>query len=246
MRNNYSKNCYIEFQKLITQPNLNQKFVTENYVEVKRVFKRVYVINLLKNRPELQNIFDDSFDMTFSLILESSYALYTGQCRASLLLIRSALETALQFNITKEREWIVQNFEKEKVFQKIDYRFVETKKKLIGDIKEYVSEQEYSEYYLTIERSLSYYKKLSEVVHSSGSRVPLEISYFYQNLKEDTIIDKKKFFDLFSNSLETLFTLLYFLSRERFKNWDSYELRNILSVIFRGNKLERYIKFVKI
>ncbi|CZR09463.1 hypothetical protein [Trichococcus ilyis] len=246
MTNTYAYNCYLEFEKLKQTVSFDKTFMFDNEIQIKRIFKRIYVINLLKNRPELKNILDEKFDMTFTLLLESSYSLFSGQCRSSLLLLRSSLESGLQFVTRKEREWILETVDQNIEFDEIDYRFVETKKKLIKDISPYVAESDYPEYYLTIDRCVSYYKKLCEIVHSTGSAIPINISYFYANLNENTLINKEKFFDLYSFSLDTLFTLLYFLLRLRLKEWDTYELKDILNVLYRDDKTEKYLNFVKI
>ncbi|MGL9771527.1 hypothetical protein [Enterococcus sp. DIV0996a] len=241
----YSYNCKIEFDSLLKSTQFNKKFFEENQDDMKRVFKKIYIINLLKNRVELSKVLDEEFNMTFSLLLEASYSLYIGQCRGSLLLLRSSLESALQFVTRKERKWIIDTFGNRKEFDKLDYRFVETKKKLENDISSYLPREEYKDYYLTIERAVSYYKKLCEVVHSTKTAIPIQISSYYSNLEENTLIDKKKFFELFINSLDVLFTLIYFLLRENFKKWDTYDLINILKITYRDKKLEKYLSYMK-
>lgn len=241
----YWLRCEEEIQKLLTQTTFDKKFIEENEQKVKKIFKRIYVINLLKNRPECRSIMDNTFDMTFTLLLESTYSLFCGQCRASLLLLRSSLESGLKFVLEKERQWINENFDPKKTFEDIDYRFSETKRKLVYDIGSYVSNVDFPDYYLTIDRCTTYYKQLCGVVHSTSKSLPISFSYYYENLEQDTLIKKDDFFKLYLDSLDSLFTLLYFLLRERLNNWDTYELTEILRLLFKNSKVNRYLRYVK-
>lgn len=241
----YWSRCEDEFKKLLAETSFDNKFITENQQKINKIFKRIYVINLLKNRPECRNIMDETFHMTFTLLLESTYSLFSGQCRASLLLLRSALESGVHFAVEKERRWINENIDAGKQFEAVDYRFSETQKKLRSDLEFFLPEEEFSEYYLTLERCTTYYKKLCGIVHSTAKKMPISFSNYYANLEQDTLIEKEDFFKLYLDSLDTLFTLLYFLLRDSLNKWDTYELTDILRLLFKDKKVERYIKYIK-
>ena len=246
MSNKYIESSLLEYEKLLTQSSFNTDFIYNNNNEIKKIFNYIYIINLLKNRAETKRFFGTDFNMTFSLLLESSNSLYSGQCRASLLLLRSAQESTLQFITIKEREWILSNIDSSRQFIELDYRFTETKKKLVKDIKTSVDSNKYSEYYKNIDKTVTYYKKLCGVVHSTGKNIPVELSYYYSNLEVNTILEKKDFFELYLKSLECIFTLIYFLLRESFEKWDTYDLSDILKTIFKKDKkVQRFISFVK-
>lgn len=242
---NYSLLCEKEFQKLMEAVTFDKKFLFENEAQMKYYFRRIYVINLLKNRLELSEIFDSEFNEPFSLLLESTFSMFSGQCRASLLLLRSALESIFHFCTIKERERI-KTIDSEAIFKEIDYRFIDTKQKFVEDITPYVSEVEYGEYFTTIERCTTYYKKLSSIVHSMNRKSPILISTFYVDLQEDTLIDKEDFFELYRETLNNIFVLLYFLLRNNLKEWDTYDLKDILKVIYKKEKqVQRYLGYIK-
>lgn len=242
---NYSLLCEEEFNNLIEMVTFDKSFLVKNRSQMKYYFKRLYVINLMKNRPELSGILDNEFDKPFSLLLESTFSLFSGQCRSSLLLLRTALESILHFCITKERVWI-KTINSEAIFESIDYRFSETKQKLVKDISAYVSKDEYSEYFCTIERCTFYYKKLSAIVHSTNSVSPILTSTFYTDLQGDTLINKEGFFKLYKDTLNNIFFLLYFLLRNYLEKWDTYDLKDILKVMFRKeNQVNKTIKYIK-
>lgn len=242
---NYSLLCENEFQKLKGAVTFDKKFLLKNETQMKYFFRRIYVINLLKNRLELSDIFDGSFNEPFSLLLESTFSMFSGQCRASLLLLRSALESIFHFCTMKERERI-KTIDSDAIFNEIDYRFIDTKKKLVGDITPYVSEKEYGEYFTTIERCATYYKKLSGVVHSMNRKSPILISTFYVDLQEDTLIDIDDFFELYRETLNNIFVLLYFLLRSNLKEWDTYDLKDILKVVYKKERqVKRYLGYIK-
>lgn len=241
----YWSRCEEEFKKLLTETIFDNKFITENQKKIEKIFKRIYVINLFKNRPECKNIMNESFDMTFTLLLESTYSLFSGQCRASLLLLRSSLESGLHFAVEKERRWINENIDPNKKFEALDYRFNETQRKLRSDLEFFLPKENYPDYYLTIERCTTYYKQLCGIAHSTTKKNPISISYYYANLERDTLIEKEAFFKLYLDSLNTLFTLIYFLLRDSLNKWDTYELKEILKLLFKDKKVEKYIQYVK-
>lgn len=245
MPNIHQQNCYKEFEQLMTSVKFDNEFTKKNKNKIKQIFSRIYTINMLKNRPEVKAIFDNEFDMTFTLLLESSYSLFSAQSRASLLLLRSSLEATLKFVTEKERNWIINLKGTNIEFQPLNYRFVETSNSLLNDIKIHVSKDKYPEYYKTIERSVTYYKQLCSIVHSNGVSIPVGLSYFYDELNENTLINKEEFFKLYISSLDTIFTLLYFLLRNSLVHWDTYELSDILSVMFKDNKKQRYLNYIK-
>lgn len=242
---NYSLSCEKEFEKLIDSVTFDKRFLIENDTYLKYLFRRIYVINLLKNRPELHEVFDDMFDEPFSLLLESTFSIFSGQCRSSLLLLRTALESIFHFCTKKEREWIKTN-DSTAVFREIDYRFIDTKRKMVEDITPYISSEDYGEYFNTINRCVTYYKKLSGIVHSTNRKSPIQISTFYADLQGDTLIDKEKFFILYREALNNIFVLLYFLLRNHLEKWDTYDLKDILKVMYKKDKqVNRYLKYIK-
>ncbi|QIW51735.1 hypothetical protein [Pseudolactococcus raffinolactis] len=240
----YKKSCEEQFFKLLKEVKFDKKFLSENETRLIYIFKRIYVINLLKNRVELNTIFDENFEESFSLLLETTFSLFSGQYRASLLLLRTTLESVLKFITIKEREFI-----KSKnplvTFEKIDYRFSDTKRKLLNDIGNNI--YRYPDYSQTIEKSVTYYKNLSSVVHSVNKKKLLSFSSFYLDLQDETLVEKEYFFKLHTDTLNNIFTLLFFLSRKKFKNWDTYDLQNILKVMFKKeNQIKKYMNYVKL
>ncbi len=236
--------CDREFKILMNSGAFNRDFLEENHSEIKKIFNYIFLINYFKNRVETKNYFNENYKMTFSLILESSYALYTGQCRAALLLLRSAQETNFKFVLEQERGEILK-VDPSKTFDPLNYRFNETKTKFLKDIEGVISKTDFGEYYCTIERNLTYYKKLCGVVHSESTNIPvLNVSY-YSNLYLDTILDKEDYFKLYTNTLNEIFALIFFLLRERLEKWDTYDLLGLLHLIYGKKKAARYIGIVK-
>lgn len=236
--------CNSEFIKLIDSEIFSKDFFKDNEVEMKKIFNYIFIINYFKNRAETKTYFNDNFKMTFSLILESSFALYTGQCRAALLLLRSAQETNFKFVLERERESILQT-DPSKSFEKLDYRFTDTKRKFLKDIEGFVSKTDFSEYYCTIERNLTLYKKLCGIVHSESTNIPVFNVNYYSNLYKDTILSKDDYFKLYTKTLNELFALIFFMLRDRLKQWDTYNLYDLLHLVYGSKKTKRYVSIVK-
>lgn len=244
MRNSIEEIYRAEFEKLIEVEGVNKKFIFDNNEEVTKTFSYVFMINVFKNKAETRSYFNDEFNMTFSLLLEAIFALYTGQCRSALLLLRSAQEANFIYVLEQERKFI-NNEDPSITFRDLDFRFVETKRSFLNDIKFSVDEAKFKEYYQSIERNLTHYKTLSGVVHSQSIKVPLMNVEYFSKLYENTIIDTTSYFNLFNNVLEEIFLLNYFMLRKSLIHWDYYELYALLNIVFGRRRTDALIKIVK-
>lgn len=233
-----------EFIKLQTVEGIKQSFIVTNEEEIKKIFGYIFVINYLKNRAETKRYFGSEFNMTFSLLLESNYALLTGQCRSALLLLRSAQEANYRFVLEREREFMLGKNSKLS-FESLDFRFIETKRKFVNDLQNSLDRSEFPEYYSSIERSYTLYQQLSGVVHSQSKIMPVMSVEYFSSLHEETIVDKQKYFDLFSASLNEMFILIFFMLRESLNNWDSYVLYELLRILYGKKRSQSLIKLVK-
>lgn len=233
-----------EFDKFINLKEVKKEFISTNYLEIKKVFGCIFIINFFKNRAETKRYFNSDFNMTFSLLLESSYALLTGQCRSSLLLLRSAQEANYKYVLESERR-LMQEHNPSLVFEALDYRFGETQKKFLKDISSSVDKKQFNEYYKSIERNLTYYKKLSGIVHSGSASIPIMGVHYFSNLYQNTLIDKDEFFDLYHKVLNEIFLLDFFLMRESLEKWDYYVLYNALRISFGDKRAKTLINIVK-
>ncbi|WP_439196791.1 hypothetical protein [Bacillus velezensis] len=122
-----------EFEKMKILDGIKQQFLLTNENKMKKIFGYIFSINYFKNKIETRNYFGSEFNMSFSLLLESIYALFTGQCRSALLLLRSAQEANYKFVLEREREFMLNN-NSSISFDPLDFRFVETKRKFINDL----------------------------------------------------------------------------------------------------------------
>ncbi|WP_028531544.1 hypothetical protein [Paenibacillus sp. UNC217MF] len=233
-----------EFNKLKKLEGIKQEFFEINESSIKKIFGYIFLLNYFKNKAETKRYFSTNFNMTFSLLLESNYALITGQCRASLLLLRSAQEANYKFVLERERQFMLEN-DNSLSFSPLDYRFIETKNKFINDLKNCLDINEYKEYYDSVERNLTLYKKLSGIVHSGSNSLPVLSVDYFSRLYENTIIDTDKFFDLINAVLNEIFILNYFLIRESLFNWDYYVLYDILRLLYGDKRTKTLIKIVK-
>lgn len=233
-----------EFEKIKSLDGSKQQFIINNEIELKSVFGYIFLINFFKNKIETKRYFSSEFNMTFSLLLESSYALFSGQCRSALLLLRSAQEANFKFVLERERKFMLDN-DPALSFESLDYRFGETQKKFLNDIQSCVDKTDFNEYYKSIERNVTYYKQLSGVVHSGSKNIPLMSVEYFSNLHEDTIIDKEKFFNLFCSVLNDIFLLDFFLIRGSLEKWDYYALYNALRISYGDKRTKTLIKIVK-
>ncbi|MGP4065810.1 hypothetical protein ACTWPF_12865 [Oceanobacillus sp. M65] len=233
-----------EFTKIKNIDGIKEPFIINNEKEIKQVFGYVFIINYLKNKVETKKYFSTEFNMTFSLLLESTYALFSGQCRSSLLLLRSAQEANYKFVLERERQNMLVN-DPLLIFEAIDYRFLETRRKFLSDLHNCVDKTDFKEYYKSIERNLTYYKQLSGVVHSGSKNLPVMSVEFFSNLYEDTILDKDKFFDLFCSVLNEVFLLNFFLVRESLIHWDYYALYDLLRIVLGKKRSNTLIGIIK-
>lgn len=159
-------------------------------------------------------------------------------------MLRSAQESNLRYVLEKEREFI--KIEKPEItFQSLDFRFKDTCNKFLADIENEVDKEKFSEYYLTINRNLTFYKNLSGVVHSESSVVPISPVAYFSKLHENTIVNIVKYFKLFLNVIEQIFLLNYFLIRKSLIHWDKYDLQNILLIISGKKRTETLIRIIK-
>ncbi|WP_249685361.1 hypothetical protein, partial [Bacillus velezensis] len=108
--------------------------ISSNQSEIKKVFGCIFIFNFFKNRVETKRYYNSEFNVTFSLLLESSYALLSGQCRRSLLLLRSTQEANYKSVLECERR-IMKEHDPTLAFEALDYRYGETQKKLPMYIK---------------------------------------------------------------------------------------------------------------
>lgn len=233
-----------ELQKIEDLPNVNINFYLQHKERIQDVFGYIFVINLFKNRVETKKYYKNNYSTVFSLLLEASYAIVSGQCRGALLLLRSAQEANFRYSLLLERKFILEQDSNRK-FKKLDFRFLSTKNCFIQDIEPTLCKEKYSLYYQTIERNLTWYKKLCSVVHSQGSSQPvLDITYL-SRLSSDTIINSDEYFKLFTNTLSDIFLLNFIVMRDSLIHWDTYELRNILKIAYGKKKTESLLKFIK-
>lgn len=224
-----------EFEKLLESLSENRDFIEENKEECFRIFTYIYIINHFKNRAETKVFFNEEFETAFSLLIESVFVLYLGHLRAGLLILRSSQEMSFKSIIHQERKWILTK-NRNITFDKLDYRFVENKNIFLKDIEPHLSKVEYEGYYKEIERTVTYYKELSGIVHSGNKKINFNISHVFESIKTNNEKHKEEIFSLFLNVLKNLFVLLCYMMRESLVNWDTYELQNVLSIVFKKEK----------
>lgn len=233
-----------EFDKLQRMDSVKQEFMLSNQSEFKKIFGYIFTINYLKNKAETKKYFGSEFNMTFSLLLEALYALFTGQCRSSLLLLRSAQEANYRFVLERERQYMLE-IDSSLSFEPLDFRFIETKRKFIKDLQIQLDKNLFKAYYDSIEKNYTLYKKLSGVVHSQSENIPVMSAHYFSNLYEVTIVDNDAFFNLFCSTLNEIFLLNFFLVRESLGKWDSFVLNDLLRVLYGNKKSNTLIKMVK-
>lgn len=233
-----------EFEKLKKMDGIKNEFIGTNEILMKKIFGYVFVLNYLKNKAETRRYFNAEFHMTFSLLLESIYALFSGQCRASLLLLRSAQEANYKFVLERERQLMLE-IDPNISFEPLDYRFGETKRKFMDDLKRCIDKNDFEEYFTSLDRGLTLYKSLSGIVHSGSRSLPVMSVEYFSNLHEETIIDNDRFFDLFISVLNNIFLLNFFMLRKSLQNWDYYNLYNLLKILHGEKRTRTLISIVK-
>lgn len=236
--------CDNEFEKALSKPSIKKEFVEKNLKDMKQIFRYLFVVNYFKNRAETKVYFGNEYNVVYSLFLESVYALYTGQCRSALLLLRSTQEANFRHVLSKEREWI-RSFDKEVQFEELNFRFVETAKKFQSDLTPYLDREKYELYFKTIESNLTHYKNLCGVVHSESSNQPVANVDYFSNVVGDTIVNEQKYFKLYIDTLDDMLTLIIFLLRQRFHEWDSYDLLNIFGAVYGKKRKHSLLSYVK-
>ncbi|KZB89876.1 hypothetical protein A2U94_19185 [Bacillus sp. VT 712] len=233
-----------EFDRVKDFKDTKQEFVLSNHDNIEKIFGYVFIINYFKKRAETKRYFGNAFNMTFSLLLESFYALVTGQCRSALLLLRSAQEANYRFVLERERIFMSEN-DSSLSFEPLDFRFIDTKRKFIKDLQHCLDKNTFKEYYDSIERNYTLYKQLSGVVHSQAANIPIMSVDYFSDLYKDTIIDRERFFKLFSSTLNEIFLLDFFLMRESLSRWDSFLLYEVLRTLYGNKRTNTLIKIVK-
>lgn len=197
-----------EFKNIQTIEGIKKSFIVINEEVLKKIFGYIFVMNYLKNKAETKRYFGSEFNMIFSLLLESNYALFTGQCRSALLLLRSAQEANYRFVLEREREGMLER-NSTLSFERLDFRFIETKRKFMNDLQNSIDRSDFPEYYSAIERNYTLYNELSGIVHSQSKNMPVMSVEYFSNLHEETIVDKQRYFYLFSSSLNEMFILVF-------------------------------------
>lgn len=233
-----------EFNKMKKTVGIKHEFVLQNENEFKKIFSYIFIINYFKNRIETKGYFEDKFNMTFSLLLESTFAVFSGQCRGALLLLRSAQEANYKFVLEREREEILRN-NNAVTFGELDYRFIETKRHFLNDLTPYLDRSKFVLYYQSIERNMTLYRELSGIVHSGTQNQPIMNVAYFSNLYKETVVDKLRFFELFISVLNEVFTLNFFLLRKSLKNWDYYLLYDLLRISIGDKKTKTFIRTIK-
>lgn len=233
-----------EFEKLQQMDGMKIEFIEKNKVLMRKIFGYIFVLNYLKNKAETKRYFNIEFHMTFSLLLESIYALLSGQCRAALLLLRSAQEANYKFVLERERQLMLDK-DPTILFESLDYRFGETKRKFAEDLHRCLDDNKFKEYFTSLDRGLTLYKELSAIVHSGTKSLPVISVEYFSHLHEETIIDSAKFFELFISVMNNIFILNYFMLRESLQKWDYYSLYNLLNLLHGDKRTKTLISIVK-
>ncbi|WP_204254311.1 hypothetical protein [Mammaliicoccus sciuri] len=223
----------VQFDKLMSLLEEKNEYIKDHYNKMFKIFNYIYLINHFKNRAETKHYFNSHFNIAFSLMIESTFLLYSKHEKASLLMLRSAQEMTLKSIIYQEREWI-KSKKNDYTFDKLDFRFNENKKILVKDLELFLP-KEYKEYYTELDRTLEIYKKLSGIVHSTNETMEFQMYRYFSSLLEN-INYTDKIIDIFIRTFKNLLTLICYMLRESIKKWDTYELNDILSVVIKKEK----------
>lgn len=58
-------------------------------------------------------------------------------------------------------------------------------------------------------------------------------------------MNEKKYFKLYIDTLEDMFVLILSLLRHSLKKWDTYDLKNVLRVVYGKKKTQSLLKYIK-
>ncbi len=233
----------LEFEKLTYLLNDSQ-FLSNYYDDCFKIFRHIYLVNHFKNRVETKKFFDSNFDIAFSLLLESFFALYSGHIKAAMVILRSSQEMTLKSIIFQERKKIKCINENAK-FEELDFRYTENKTRLKNDIRPYLSKEFYDLYSSKIDQSHTLYKELSGIVHSGNKKLNFKLHTYFSSLVEDNnnISEKIK---LYIKVLKNINDLICFMMRDSLEKWDTYELNELFSLTIKKEKSRKnYIDMLK-
>lgn len=241
---NYTYISSKDFDEFLKLDGISQEVIDSNHSLLKKIFKYVYVINVLKNRVETKDFFNHEFEFIFSLLIESLHALSTGQTRASLLLLRSALESTVKFSLNKERNYL-KSINPTIEFVDANKNFSKTVSNYESDIQLLSSNEIFPDYTNSIQRIYHQYSELSAVTHSNTKRIPLAINSYLADIKKGLILDQASYTDTYNKTLNIIFELLIYCGRFPISRIDSFQLQSIFKVVFRDKKATKMCQLLK-
>ena len=232
---NYVSRFNSEYDIFLHLEEISQEVIHSNGALIKKVFKHLYVINVFKNRIETRDFFDIEFEFTLSLLIESLHALSTGQTRAALLLLRSALESSVKFSMNKERE-MINSSDPDIKFEIVNKNFKSTVSNYRNDINYLSVKSFYNNYLSTIDRVYNLYSDLSSVTHSNSTTIPIDINNYIVDIKKGVLSDQSSYTNAYIRTLDCIFVLLIYSARNYISRIDSYQLQSIFIVLFKQRK----------
>ena len=218
----YRKNCNLEFENF-KRNNINFDLLSQNKkTYIKRIFKRIYLLNLLKNSPALSTLKNnDYFKNSFSCIIESFDLLVSNHIRASYLILRSSMESYLKciINILVSTKPHNSSFKENK-----------------NIILEHISKSPYYNNIFSFEKNItnlgSLYGDFSALTHSDTSLIENFSANYLLEIRNVSESSFECCANRFLSVLELFIKILFPVFIDSFKQWNSLVLKDILSVTF--------------
>lgn len=205
--------------------------------DLKEIFSCIYMINYLSNRVELKKNFTSKyFEVTMSCMIEAFDLLVTNHVRGSSLVLRSSLESFLKHIL----EVCIYNID-DKSYKINDRCYNANKITLDNIINNYIKESFRGKCISLNSKMETKYGKLSGISHSLVVESTSNTLLYFEDLSKVNKQNIELIIKYFIEISKCVFSFCIILCEKSFKNWNSDELKKILTVIFGKNQSKTYL-----
>ena len=191
---------------------------------IKCLYRKIYLLNLLKNRSELADkTCNNYFKVSFSCILESFHLFINKDLRAAYLVLRVSIESYLKFVLLN----FINNYN---LKHKVNERNFSINYDLLIDILSDTKELDCFNIEHSLEVFSNYYSRLSSLAHANTNLIDnFNPEYLFEIPCHSEKIFKE-FYNIFKTLVELYAKLLIPICLNSFVNWDLIVLKRILKV----------------
>lgn len=215
-----------EYDIFIELLSRNTTFISDS--DSKVIFSRIFFLIYLSRRFETKSFFDSKyFQSTISFLIEGYVSLMKNIPHGSLLLLRSAIENHTKSilylaNVDINERSYGENYKKN--LELLTNETFETKNKKIS-----------------VNKLRTKYSSISAISHSATNNKDIPIYKYFNDVINNISIQNAK--DEWLSVLEQMCIYSTYQCSSSFKNWEYFELIDLLSIAFTTNRCRNLAEY---